>query len=697
MQHIWQLAVREIKERKLLFVVALALGLVAPVLSLLREMDVLIVALVLAVGLGHGVALLVGATTVNRPLREGRLGFFFNRPVGEGSLWWGKLLGTFLLSAIAQVLAFLPALLWSLVRGIELSDSLAILGASVAGLLGSVLVGHVFGTMIGSRSKASLADLAALVVSASLLWFAWSRLSELFAVTAQVALLSLVGVAGLAGALVGGWRQVKLGRVDGGRSHRALSLSVWTATLTAALLGFGFSSWVRDVDPADMAVLAVSSGSETPWLVTQQTYPDEDLRTGVATQFLVNAETGKWETLALGRAGDLRAQVSQDGSRVIWTQRGRLCRAEGWAAENAEGRPSRSRRLPTEVCDVRRWKLSPTGDRVADVAYLTQNSRPDEMNVRFRVWDLLTGRPQMEEWVSIRRLRDNWQPGDALFWDDDGSLRLFVDDGWDLHLWRFTPEDASTTKLATLPVGDGDRSSARLHNGTYYGGAAELRFTRGGEQVLVAVRDQSDENTRSPKPLVTPESLIVDEPEDGEGETASGVSDGDWGSDLARIKITVWTGDLQSEIYSLPPTPALKYSVNLFPEHVVALGRNAETRGMVLRIGGPDGWIHELPSVFPMGRLGDSRLDVLAGGGRFILDLESGERTPLGGDSGQLPSARRFLLPHVNADGRVRRGDDEIGPSLSTLYVNWGDARNGDSIVRFDVDTGEEAPFFANR
>ncbi|MEM1250521.1 MAG: hypothetical protein AAGK22_29420, partial [Acidobacteriota bacterium] len=327
---------------------------------------------------------------------------------------------------------------------------------------------------------------------------------------------------------------------------------------------------------------------------------------------------------------------------------------------------------------------------------LTQNSRPDEMNVRLRVWDLLTGRPQMEEWLSIRRLRDNWFPGDALFWDDDGSLRLFVDDGWDLHLWRFEPESSLTTKVAALPVGDGDRSTARFFKGSYHGGAAELRFAPGGEQVLVAVRDENDEGARSPKPLIVRESPDADDLEDTKEEASGEVeNDGEWLSNLAKVTMTVWTGDLQSTIYSLPPTPAFKYSVLLFPQHVVAVGRNAETR-MVLRVGGADGWAHELPHVLPQGRLGDAQLDVWTDGGRFILDLYSGELEAFGGDP-QFSATKFRPLSYINADGQIRPGDDGVDRSLTALYANWGDSRDADSIVRFDVETGEEAPFFTQR
>ncbi|MEM6705421.1 MAG: hypothetical protein AAF690_22065 [Acidobacteriota bacterium] len=697
MKHIWQLAVREIAQRALIFAVALALGFVGPILGWLRSIDVPVVSLVFAVGLGHGVALLVGATTVNRPLREGRLSFFFNRPLSEGDLWWGKVLGTFLLAAGVQLVTFVPALVWALFLGTDLSDALPILGASVGGLLGSVLIGHVFGTMIGARSKASLADLAALVVSASLLWFAWTRLSELFANTAQVVLLSLVGFAGLAGALIGGWRQVKLGRVDGGRSHRALSLSVWTATLTAALLGFGFSSWVRDVDPAEMGVLAVSSGSSSPWFVTQQMYFGEDVRQGVTTQFLVHAETGQWQTLALGRAGRLRAQVSKDSSRVVWTQGADGCFAEGWAADNAGGELSKRRRLPTGVCDVSTWRLSPSGDRVADVAYLDQNSRPDEMNVRVRVWDVQTGRPHMQEWLTVRRLRDVWTPGDALFWDDDGSLRLFVDDGWKLHLWRLEPESETTTKLATLDVGDGNPRSALLHNGRYYGGAAALRFAPGGEQVLVATYSESEAEAGTSLEAPLFETPPAGSDEAGQEDTPERPNPRLEAGRARQMSVVVWDGKLQQRLYTLPPATGMGHSVRFLPRHVVVTARSDEGR-MVLRVGGPEGWRHELSWTWPVGFHGEAVLDVVGREGkRSLLDLDSGELEPLGGEVRKHMKGLRYMLSQIDTSGRDRRGDDGVEPGLAGLYGWWGEKTEGPSVVRFDPQTGEVAPFFEKR
>ncbi|MEM6705422.1 MAG: hypothetical protein AAF690_22070 [Acidobacteriota bacterium] len=688
MKHIWPIAMREIKERRSVFAVALALGLVAPLAGLLRDIEGLVVGLVFAVGLGHAVALLVGATTVNRPLREGRLGFFFNRPVGEGSLWWGKVLGTLLLAASVQVLAFLPSLIGALLRGRDVATELSILGASLVGLLGSVLAGHVFGTMVGSRTRAGAVDLLALLACFGIVWISWSRLSVLFASTAQFVLLGLVALLGLVGALVGGWRQVSLGRVEGSRSHRALSISVWSATLLAALLGFGFTSWVRDVHPAEMRMQGLHFGSsDSPWFVTHHAYLGQEVRHNVASQFLVHAETGAWEPLALGHAGRLKGQIADDGSRVAWSGVSGRCFAEGWVAENEDGVPKHRRRLPVDVCGADAWLLSAKGDRVADLAFVEDPARPN-VNVRFRVWDVQTGRSEMETWLPVRRLRNDWVPFHALFWDSDGSLRLFVDDGWDLHLWRLEPSVEKVTKLATLAIGNGERRPSRTFHGRHYGGAAEIRFSRDGQQVLVGtVADGGVQMISSPRPLLA-DSREEDHSESDEGEPVQRRM-----ARVATVSLAVWDAELQRPLFALEPLRALPWTVGLRGDHVSVTSRD-ENGATALRIGDANGWTYELPGHRVRGSFADGSLELVdREANAFSVDLATGELRDLPSELGELRGDGYYrLTPPL---GSPWTDAEDARPEA--IYASWGGLEERSSLVWVDLRTGDLRPFFAEK
>ena len=699
MNEIWQLAKREVVERRLVFLVAAVLGLVAPVLTTVVKIEPIVGSLALAVGLGHGVALLVGASTINRATREGRLSFFFNRPVRAGSVWWGKLLGVVLLGLGVQVVVVLPGYLWERLSGSNLVDAEAIFFASCAGLLGSVLVGHVGGTIIGSRSKFTLVDLGALVFVVVTVWTAWQRLRLSMADSALFWLLILIAGAGFLGALLGGWLQVRRGRVDQLRSHRALSLVLWASVVSAALLGWGFSDWVLDVHPDEMTLEAVVAGSETPWFASRHVVFAGDLsaRNRVAAQFLTQAETGQWHLLDVGPAGHLPARLSRNAEIVAWTTHNRdgVPRSTAWIAKRSAGGIELRRELPMFVADeTAHWELSPNGDRIVDVHFAEDPANTEQLNLRVRIWDVATGRPEAEEWVQIPMDLPNWRPNTRLFWDDDDTVRLFVEAGRELILWRFTKARAFE-EVARLSVGD-EHSSAYLIRTTSgsSGGVGVIAFSPGGEQVLVGSRSRP----------ASPSTDRAREP--GEDEpSGSRVGPPD-----TVVSFSLYDHVLGARLWDLEPFTARIWNLDLRGNRVIvrftapwkcrrggAWDGGSETcgeGGPGVRLGGPDGWSpqHSTFNVPVWSGLSSTVMRSLPIGstpGFEKLDLLTGQRSPIRdglqevllGFSG-LPYQEFYGVGFLGGQRRHESMDDLL------FHLPAEDGLERPALVRVDFDAG---------
>jgi len=187
---------REIVERWVLALAALALGLVPLAAPLLPGMPASPPALVRS-GVALGLALIVslvlavllGGSVIARDLGERRLGFYFARPLSGAAIWAGKLTAAAALAAGAGVLVLLPVSLLG-----EVPDPSGYWGSfnsggSALGRLGlsmvwlgvlllAVLVSHAAGVILRSRSPWLLLDLAALSVTGAIGWTCLEVLSR---------------------------------------------------------------------------------------------------------------------------------------------------------------------------------------------------------------------------------------------------------------------------------------------------------------------------------------------------------------------------------------------------------------------------------------------------------------------------------------------------------------------------------------
>lgn len=331
------IALREIVERRMLLLLALALGLLSvllPLLPFIRKAGSVtesrdLLAWVLACGFSGGLAIVLGASVVGRDLSEGRLGFFFSRPVSGLSLWAGKFAGALLLSAAVAFLTLLPAtilgggLLVPILHvgpiyeiGLEGRVEAVWLYASLAALLLFLLaVAHAVSVAIRSRSAWIALDLAGVCGAALVVLLIGRELLLRWAVM-EAARLSLWLAGGvLLALLAGGAAQVCAGRTDVKRGHRALSLALWLCVAVClGAVGFAAARYL-DVPAAKLRLVWVSRPPQGEWVSLSGTAHSE--KDEFYATFLLNVRTGA--TIDLGRPAWDNVEFSPDGKSACWS------------------------------------------------------------------------------------------------------------------------------------------------------------------------------------------------------------------------------------------------------------------------------------------------------------------------------------------------------------------------------------------
>jgi len=241
-------AMREIAERRLLFLGAFVAGLLPLGLPLLpalrgkaheaRSVAMLLLTSDIAVAL----PLVFGATILVGEIAHKRLGFYFSRPLSAASIWAGKLLGALLISVGCVLLAGAPVFFLEGERALSLAtgglDPRGLAALTLPGVLLLLLLAHVVASLARLRSAWIVLDLLlaaffapAIALSLRSLFFAGLRGSFWFLPVALIAIL-------LAASCV----QIVDGRTDARRSHGALSATLWAliAVFTAILGGLAW-------------------------------------------------------------------------------------------------------------------------------------------------------------------------------------------------------------------------------------------------------------------------------------------------------------------------------------------------------------------------------------------------------------------------------------------------------------------------
>jgi hypothetical protein len=347
---------REIFERRLLGLLALAVGLIAAVLPLVpgfRPGGIGLadlqggMALGLALLLTMILALLLGGSMIAGDLAERRLGFYFSRPLPGWAIWAGKMTAALALIFGGGILVLAPAALlggnlnldgiWGIGNVISVSGG-SLIATWVAFLLLVLLVAHAVSVIVRARSPWALLDLAALAVVAGLFWGTLRRLKlegvllrSTFPARVDrpgiVAWMELGLFAALLLALaMAGALQVVRGRTDLRRSHRVLSQGLWGMLLAAVLLFVGFAAWVLAAGPGDLLGFSgVAAAPGNRWLAFDG---PAARRPGYHPSFLYDLDSGRTVRARFGLLSNFDAfgrfdapiGFSADGRRAVWLE-----------------------------------------------------------------------------------------------------------------------------------------------------------------------------------------------------------------------------------------------------------------------------------------------------------------------------------------------------------------------------------------
>jgi hypothetical protein len=271
------IAAREFEEKRFVAYAAVAFAILPfifaaiPMVGGKSPRDVIALAsLILATGFTLGLAVITGASFVGRDLSDGRMSFYFSRPVASRSIWFGKLTAGILMIFGCFGLIVAPAWLatsqlWQSFWTLTLGESTEYVLLTALALF---LIAHVIGTFARSRSPLIAADFAAAVLCGVAIWFLVLPLAKGFALMLGKRLLIALAVA-LALAIIGGgaW-QLERGRTDRRRNHLALSQFIWGTMAVALLIAAGYVAWVVSVKPGDLTTrISARHAVGSPFLV----------------------------------------------------------------------------------------------------------------------------------------------------------------------------------------------------------------------------------------------------------------------------------------------------------------------------------------------------------------------------------------------------------------------------------------------
>jgi hypothetical protein len=372
------ITVRELRDRWALPVASLVFGVVPLVLAIRTGERPLQMSLILAMPTAWTVALMMGASVIARDLGDGRLGFFFARPVPWWTIAGGRLLAALLLTLATAFAAALPSMivegnLGRYASGLRESAASGGLAVFLVLMVGLVALGHAAGVVFRSRSPWAALDFflfAATVLGAILVFRAFVRLgvtgslaptSWRFAV--QLFLVALVPMAAAAA-------QVAWGRSDLRRGHRAMSITLWAGALVWYAVIGGLLAREQAATPVDFASRDVMRTTGDGRYLSLLAVDSSERRSRMAS-FLFDTESGRST-----RISNLSwPAFAPDGRHVVWVEQApfwrrlgqdldlMLARLDGPApvAERMELDPP----LPEE--SVRDLTLNTAADRVAVV------------------------------------------------------------------------------------------------------------------------------------------------------------------------------------------------------------------------------------------------------------------------------------------------------------------------------------------
>ena len=256
------IAAREFEEKRFVAYAAVAFAVLPFILSVIPMINgksprdvIAILSLILGTGFTLGLGVILGASFIGRDLADGRMSFYFARPVSAPSIWFGKLTASILMIVGCFGFIVIPARLaagdrqWESAWSVTFNKgALFILGIALA----LFLIAHVIGTFARSHSPRIALDFAAVVGCGVAIYFLLLALARGAAFLTMKWLAITLGVILVFAVLAGGAWQLACGRIDRRRNHAALSQFLWGSMAIALLASAAFVAWIVSVKPRDL-------------------------------------------------------------------------------------------------------------------------------------------------------------------------------------------------------------------------------------------------------------------------------------------------------------------------------------------------------------------------------------------------------------------------------------------------------------
>jgi hypothetical protein len=316
------IAAREFEEKRFVAYAAIAFA-VLPFLILgtipmshpkSRGEAIVIMAVILSSGFTVGLGVITGASFIG-DVSAGRMSFYFSRPVGSLSIWFGKLIAGIILIVGCFGIIAAPARFignwWTNVWDVTFTQlTTIVLGVAVA----LFLIAHVIGTFARSRSPLIALDFVAAVVCGVVIWLLILPLALGLATNLVTWLLIALAIALTIAIAGGGAWQLERGRTDRRRGHRALSQFLWTFMAVSLLIAAGFVRWVVSAKPTDITDAVIQHSPGTAFVTIAGKTAN---RGDYVAAWLMNIDDGRNIRLDAQSARGV-VQTTRDGRSALW-------------------------------------------------------------------------------------------------------------------------------------------------------------------------------------------------------------------------------------------------------------------------------------------------------------------------------------------------------------------------------------------
>jgi ABC-type transport system involved in multi-copper enzyme maturation permease subunit len=296
------IARRELTEKRFVFISAIAFTLLTLIVPFVpgvhageRRSALVIASLICAVNFTMGLAAILGSSIIGRELSDGRLSFYFSKPVPSNAIWFGKLIAALLLLSACFTIIAAPALIAGFQQVMNTwahspRDAQALVGFVLILAAAFFLLSHVIGTFVRSRSAWLVFDFIALAVCGTAIWLLARPLLMGFALDLIRILAIILSVyLGVAIIAAGAW-QVARGRTDRKRSHMELSRFLWISFGCGLLVMAAFVAWVVSVSLTQVHPEYVEQSGSGSWaMITGKAAHRKDYHAA----FLYNVADGR--------------------------------------------------------------------------------------------------------------------------------------------------------------------------------------------------------------------------------------------------------------------------------------------------------------------------------------------------------------------------------------------------------------------